>query len=76
MNIDDFQQQIESVATHILFDFNGKPCGVDPLSKTEYDVWCGDIGKTVDSVEKVMSIPIFDGQSLSDVFHKITNIEY
>lgn len=76
MNIDDFQQQIESIETHILFDFNGKSCGVDPLSKTEYDVWCGTDYETVDSAEKVMSVPIFDGQSLSDVFDRIKNIDY
>ena len=76
MNINDFKKHINSLTSHILFDFNGKECGIDPLSKNKFDVWYGENLQTVQSVHDVMSIPIFDGQSLTQVFDKIDKIDY
>lgn len=76
MNIDDFKAYIHSLSSHILFDYDGQPCGVDPLSKDKFDVWCGDEMCTVKSADDVMSCPIFNGKTLANVFDHITNIDY
>ena len=76
MNIKEFENYINSLTSHFLFDFNNKKCGVDPLSKDEFDVWYGEELHTVKSVEEVMTIPIFDGSSLTQIFNKIKNVDY
>ena len=76
MNIKGFKNHINSLTSHFLFDFNGKNCGVDPLSKDEFDIWYGEKLHTVKTIEEVMTIPIFDGQSLTQIFNRIENIDY
>lgn len=76
MNIEDFKNIISSLISHIFFDFNGKACGIDPLSRTEFDVWYGDTLKTVKSVDEVMKVPIFDGKPLEKIFNSIENIDF
>lgn len=76
MNIKEFKDYISSLVSHVLFEFNGKNCGVDPLSKDKFDIWYGEEMHTVGSVDEVMSIPIFNGQSLTQIFNMIKNIDY
>lgn len=76
MTINNFKSQVASLASHILFDFDGKPCGVDPLGKNEFDVWCGDEFEKVQSVDEVMKVHVFDGKSLEDIFDRIENIDF
>ena len=75
MNAKQLRDRIDSLISHILFDYNGKPCGIDPLSRTEIDIWYGDEGATLSSVDEVMSAPFFDGKSLSDIVGDLQNIE-
>lgn len=76
MNINDIKSYITSLTSHVLFEYNGKKCGIDPLSKTEFDVWCGEKIQTVKSAEDVFSTPIFDGKTLKQIFGDIKNFDY
>ena len=76
MNMNEFKKHINSLTSHILFNFNDKDCGVDPLSRNNFEVWYGEELRTVQNVDEVMAVPIFNGQSLTQVFDKIKNIDY
>lgn len=76
MKLNDLKDQIYSLTSHILFDFNGNPCGVDPINHKHYDMWYGDEAVTVNSIDDVMSIKFFDGKSLTQIFDDIENLDY
>ena len=56
MKINEIRDRIAEIVTQITFTYNGKNCGVDPMSSTEFDMWCGDDFVTVGSIEEVMNI--------------------
>lgn len=33
------RDRIGSLCTHVLFDYNGKACGVDPFDAGHFDMW-------------------------------------
>lgn len=63
------------MCTHILFDYNGHNCGIDPLSKTTIDMWYGDIACTVSSVDEAMNYPLFNGKTINEISEDIKNLE-
>ncbi len=75
MTIADFRAYIDALCSHVLFDYNGRPCGVDPISHSRFDMWCGDICAAALSIDEVFSLPIFDGKSLSQIYDSIQNME-
>lgn len=76
MKLDDFEKRIESLAGVIEFEYNGTPCGIDPINHSEYDMWYGNTSIVAKSIDDVMSQKIFSGKALKDIFDKITNIDY
>lgn len=76
MNINNLKSYITSLTSHVLFEYNGKKCGIDPLSRTEFDIWYGEKIQTVKSSDDVFSVPIFDGKSLKQIFGDIKNLDY
>lgn len=76
MIADDIKARLDEMATHILFDYNGKECGIDPLEYNKrYDVWYGESDYTAKSVDEVMAVPLFDGKCLNEIADKIENLE-
>ena len=67
MTIEDLQERIGELASHILFTYNGIDCGIDPISAHAIDMWYGDDGGTYDSLDAAMRVPIFDGKCLKDI---------
>lgn len=67
MTAKDMRNRIDSLATHVLFDYNGHECGVDPFSRDNIDMWCGDDFMNAKSVDEVMTAPFFDGNALQDI---------
>lgn len=63
---------VDGIVSHVLFSYNGKDCGIDPLSRTEIDVWYGEKCETMDGVGDVFNAPFFDGKSLNEIFPDIT----
>ena len=76
MTLKELTEIINIGASHILFEYNGEQCGIDPISKSHYDVWYGENDTTVKSVEEVLSTPLFGGKSLNDIVSEIKEIEY
>lgn len=75
MNSQILKDRSSSLFTHVLFDYKGIHCGVDPFSAHEFDVWYGDKYETMKSIEEVMNKPFFDGKSLSEISSEIENVE-
>ena len=67
----ELQSRIESLFSHILFRYQGRDCGIDPISRTDIDVWYGDEARNFTSVEEVMRTPFFDGKTLQDICGEI-----
>lgn len=75
MKINELKDRIAEIVTQITFTYNGKSCGVDPMSSTEFDMWYGDDFVTVGSIEEVMNTKLFDNKSLTDIFDDIDDFE-
>lgn len=72
----EFIDRVKSLISCITFEYHGMDCGVDPLSKDDFDVWCGDNLVNVKSVDEVMNLKIFDGNPLDMIFGEIVNLDY
>ena len=67
--------RINCLVSHVLFDYKGVPCGVDPFSHHCFDVWYGDKAETMTSIDDVMNKPFFDGKSLTEIVPEMENVE-
>lgn len=70
------KKYLENLTSHIMFEYDGKNCGVDPLSLDKFDMWYGDKSMTAHSIEEVTDTKFFDGKSLEDIWDEITDLEY
>lgn len=76
MTLSQFKNHIDHLAGCVNFVYNGYSCGIDPMGRTEYDMWYGDNVTTVDSVEEVLNVKFFDGKSLTDIWGDVTELDY
>ena len=67
MKINEIRDRIAEIVTQITFTYNGKNCGVDPMSSTDF--------VTVGSIEEVMNTKLFDNKSLTDIVDNIEELE-
>ena len=75
MTVKDLRDRISSICTHVLFDYNGKECGVDPFNEKHFDMWCGDDFMEAHSIDEVMKVPFFEGKALEDIAGQLENVE-
>lgn len=71
MNLTEIKNRIDSLASFFGFDYNGKACGIDPISHTHFDMWYGNKDHLAKSIDEVMNVSLFDGKSLSEIYEKI-----
>ena len=62
----------DGLASHMTFKYNGKPCGVDPLSRDCFEMWYGESDAVAASLDEVLSIPLFGGKTLAEIAGSIT----
>lgn len=67
MSADEFKDYVGSLISYVGFDFQGKDCGVDPLSLNDFEMKCGDDFMTARSIDEVMTTCFFDGHSLNEI---------
>lgn len=67
----EIKDRLDEMASHILFEYKGKNCGVDPLSRTHYEMWYGDADMVAASLDEVMTTPFFGGKSLEEIAEDI-----
>lgn len=75
MTADKIKNRLSEIVSHFTFVYNGAECGVDPISNTHFDVWCGDDFTSFDSIDKVMNEPYFKGKPLKEIAEDIQIIE-
>jgi len=68
---DKIKSRINELCTHMLFEFKGVDCGVDPLSRDHFDMWYGKESFTAKSIDEVMSTPFFNGHCLNDIAESV-----
>ena len=70
MNLKDLKNIISSCLNDLVFEYNGKQCGV---TSEVYDyiptfqAWCGDSIKEYSNVEDVLNDKFYDGKSLTEL---------
>lgn len=67
MSIDEIRDTLEELRTHIAFELDGVPCGVEPYSREEYEMWYGEAHMTARSVDEAMAAPFFGGKTLTQL---------
>lgn len=72
----DIKEYLGNLTSHVMFEYNGYSCGVDPLAHDNFDMWYGDESMTAHSIDEVMTTKFFDGKSLEDILDDITELEY
>lgn len=72
----DIKAYLGNLTSHVMFEYNGYSCGVDPLAHDNFDMWYGDESMTAHSIDEVMTTKFFDGKSLDDILDDITELEY
>lgn len=75
MTAKELSDRIGEMCSHVLFDYNGKACGVDPIEPSRFDLWCGEQSTVATSLDEVMTLNFFDGKSLSEIVDDIENLE-
>lgn len=76
MTLLDVKKYLADLIGHVIFDYNGYSCGVDPIALDSFDMWYGDNEITVNSVEEVMNKNFFDGKSLKDIWDDVTELDF
>ena len=76
MKFSELYNYVKSITSHVLFEYNGKSCGIDPFSIDDFDMWYGDEYYKAESIDDVMNHPLFDGKSLTEIFEEITDFDY
>jgi len=75
ISIERVRDRLAHLISHVTFEYNGKCCGVDPLSRNKFDMWYGDKYLTADSIGAVMEVKLFDGKSLQEIWDDIVDLE-
>lgn len=76
MTAERIKSRINELCTHMTFEYNGKNCGVDPISHSHFEMWCGENSEVVHSINDVMNICLFDGKSLNTIAGDIKIIDF
>jgi hypothetical protein len=76
MTADKIKNRINELASHFLFEYKGKECGVDPINHSNFDIWCGDNYMNAHSIDEVMETPFFEGKALNEICNEIDIVEW
>lgn len=58
------------------FRYHGLDCDIDPFDSKHFHVNCDGNEQDVDSIEKVMKSPFFDGECLEDIADEIEILDW
>ena len=72
MTCEQIQDDIINTQSYYTFDYNGRPCGIDPVDGT-FNLWYGDADYNFSSMEELFKANVFDGKSLKEIIINIKN---
>lgn len=58
------------------FRYHGLDCDIDPFDSKHFHVNCDGNEQDVDSIEKVMKSPFFEGECLEDIADEIEILDW
>lgn len=67
-----FKNLILSFTDDILFDYDGEMGFINPWNANKFELSYGEVDKTYDDINALMSDPIYHGASLNEIADKIT----
>lgn len=70
MKAKQLRQDVEDLLLDIEFQYKGEWGAICPFSREEIAVKYGDLEKTFDSVDALMTEPFIDGKPLKDICDK------
>lgn len=73
---EDIKARILEFASLMVFTYHGLECHIDPFSPTSFHIYCNGNEQDVDSIEKVMGNPLFDGACLNDIAEEIDILDW
>ena len=76
MKLSDLKDRIASLSGFVGFEYNKKNCGIDPINQSHFEMWYGNDYIIAKSIDEVMAVKIFNGNSLTDIFDKISNFDF
>ena len=74
--IDDVIDRLANLENHLLFQYQGQKCGIDPITKSHYNIWMGEKSFVVSSIDDVMNSEIWQGKSLCAIFDDISIVDF
>ena len=79
MKSDDLKKIVDSCLNDIVFDYNGKQCGITSTVHNyipTFQVWYGQKTKEYDNVQDVVTDKFYDDKSLLDLLCSANPIKY
>lgn len=76
MTANDLKNRIDELCAIVSFVYEGKEGHVDPYSHSQYLLWFDGDEMMVNSIDRVMNTPFFDGRTLNEIADKVTAIDY
>ena len=63
----EVKNYIESLNSHLTFKLDNKNCGIDPFSRDNFEMWCGEDMMIAKSIDEVMNTAFFNGKTLNEI---------
>lgn len=76
MNADNVRNRLLEICSHMTFEYRGMACGIDPLNRNCFDVWCGEKVATLSSIDEVTNTKFFMGKSLAEISGVVDFIDW
>lgn len=76
MSVLEIRDYLSKLTGHVIFDYMGRSCGVDPLALDSFDMWYGNNEMTAKSIDEVMTAKFFNGKSLTDIWCDVTEVDF
>lgn len=75
-NADNIRKRLLEFCTLMSFNYKGHYCDIDPFNSKKFRVTCDEQEFELDSIEKVMTEPLFLGCRLCDIAGDIEVLDW
>lgn len=73
---EQIKERLLEFCTLMTFEYHGLHCSIDPFNPKLFHINCNGDEQDVDSIEKVMGSPLFDGACLNDIVNEIYILDW
>lgn len=76
MTANKIKARINELCSHFTFEYKGVRCGVDPISRTHFEIWYGDSDFVAHNIDETMTGTFFNGKALNEIAETIDIIDW